>query len=243
MSGKVRQESEDRAIGRVAEGQHGVITRAQLSELGLSRDAIDYRLGLGRLRHMYRGVYALVGPRLLTQHGRWMAAVLACGPGAALSYSGATGLWQIRRGKRLEVTVPRGRKARKGIQIHWVDLPDDEVTIHHGIPVTTVPRTLLDISAVVQHAEFRSALRQAEQLRLTDRLWLGELIKRHPRQPGRARGRPAPPALAQSSVRVSASGPISPTEGQPARPIVRSKSAMKLVTTSRTPASPASASP
>jgi hypothetical protein len=184
MSGKVRQESEDRAIGRVAEGQHGVIARAQLSELGLSRDAIDYRLGLGRLRPIYRGVYAIVGPRLLTQHGRWMAAVLACGPGAALSYRGATALWQIRRGTRLEVTVPRGRKARRGIQLHWADLPDDEVTIHHGIRVTTVPRTLLDISAVVQHAEFRSAMRQAEQLRLTDRLWLGDLIKRYPRKPG-----------------------------------------------------------
>jgi hypothetical protein len=184
MSGKVRQESEDRAIGRVAEGQHGVITRAQLSELGLSGDAIDYRLGLGRLCPMYRGVYAIVGPRLLTQHGRWMAAVLACGPGAALSYRGATALWQIRRGTRLEVTVPRGRKERKGIQLHWADLPDDEVTTHHGIPTTTVPRTLLDIAAVVQHAEFRSAVRQAEQLRLTDRLWLGDLIKRYPRKPG-----------------------------------------------------------
>ncbi len=161
-----------------------MITRAQLSELGLSRDAIDYRLGLGRLRPMYRGVYAIVGPRLLTQHGRWMAAVLACGPGAVLSYLAATALWQIRGGTRLEVTVPRGRKERKGIQLHWADLPDDEVTIHHGIPVTTVPRTLLDISAVVQHAEFRSAMRQAEQLRLTDRLWLGDLTERYPRKPG-----------------------------------------------------------
>ena len=133
---------------------------------------------------MYRGVYAIVGPRLLTQHGRWMAAVLACGPGAALSYLAAAALWQMRRGTRLEVTVPRGRKARKGMQLHWADLPDDEVTIHHGIPVTTVPRTLLDISAVVQHAELRSALRQAEQLRLTDRLWLGDLVERYPRKPG-----------------------------------------------------------
>jgi hypothetical protein len=72
----------------------------------------------------------------------------------------------------------------QGIQLHWASLPDDEVTIHHGIPVTTVPRTLLEISAVVQRHEFRSAMRQAEQLRLTDRLWLGDLTERYPRKPG-----------------------------------------------------------
>jgi very-short-patch-repair endonuclease len=83
------------------------------------------------------------------------------------------------------VTVPRGgRTARKGIRLHHANLPADETTIHHGIPTTTVPRTLLDLSAVVQRDELRGAIRQAEQLRLTDRLWLGDLIGRYPRKPG-----------------------------------------------------------
>jgi uncharacterized protein DUF559 len=60
----------------------------------------------------------------------------------------------------------------------------DETTTHHGILTTTVPRTLLDLSAVVQRDELRSAMRQAEQLRLTDRLWLGDLIERYPRKAG-----------------------------------------------------------
>ena len=68
--------------------------------------------------------------------------------------------------------------------MHWADLPDDEVTVHQGIPITTVPRTLLDLSAVLQRDEWRSALRQAEQLRLTDRLSLGDLVERYPRKPG-----------------------------------------------------------
>ena len=68
--------------------------------------------------------------------------------------------------------------------MHWADLPEDEVTTHLGIPTTTVPRTLLDLSAVVQRDEWRSALRQAEQLRLTDRLRLGDLAERYPRKPG-----------------------------------------------------------
>jgi hypothetical protein len=68
--------------------------------------------------------------------------------------------------------------------MHRACLPDDETTTHHGIPTTTVPRTLLDLSAVVQRDELRSALRQAEQLRLTDPLWLGDLIERYPGKPG-----------------------------------------------------------
>ena len=134
---------------------------------------------------MHRGVYAIVGPRLLTKHGRWLAAVLACGPGAVLSYYAAAALWGIRRGSRMEVTVPRGgRKPRKGIKLHYANLPADEITIHDGIPTTTVPRTLLDLSAVVQRDELRSAFRQAEQLWLTDPLWVGDLIARYPRKPG-----------------------------------------------------------
>jgi len=84
----------------------------------------------------------------------------------------------------IEVAVPRGRRPRPGIHLHWANLPTDETTTHLGIPTTTVPRTLLDLSAVVQRDELRGAMRQAEQLRLTDRLWLGDLMERYPRKPG-----------------------------------------------------------
>jgi very-short-patch-repair endonuclease len=184
MRGKVRHDPADREIKRIADAQHGVISRAQLLELGLGSDAIDHRVRIDRLRRVHRGVYAIVGPRLMTRHGRWMAAVLACGPGAVLSYRAAAALWGIRGGTRVEVTVPRGRKARPGIQLHYANLPADEVTVHHGIPTTTVPRTLLDLSAVVQRDELRSAFRQAEQLGLRDPVWVGQLVERYPRKPG-----------------------------------------------------------
>lgn len=173
----------DRAIGRIAEVQHGVVGRAQLSELGVGRGALANRVKQGRLCPVYRGVYT-VGHRLLTKHGRWLAAVLACGPGAVISHRAAAALWGIRGGTRVELTVPRGRRPRAGIAMHWAALPPDETTVHDGIPTTTVPRTLLDLSAVVQRHELRSAVRRAEQLRLTDPLWLGDLIERYPRRPG-----------------------------------------------------------
>jgi REase_MTES_1575 len=170
-------------MGKLAEAQHGVVARAQLSELGLGAGAIEHRIRLGRLRPIHRGVYT-IGHRLLSQEGRWMAAVLACGPGAVLSHRAAAALWGIRGGTPIEVIVPTAKHRRPGIQIHRVTLPEDEATRHRGIPVTTVPRTLLDLSAVVQGQEARSALRQAEQLQLTDRLSLPDLIARYPRRAG-----------------------------------------------------------
>jgi very-short-patch-repair endonuclease len=188
MRGKEGHSSVDRAIGAIAEAQHGLVTRAQLSELGLGADAINHRLKLGRLRPIHRGVYA-IGHRLLTQNGRWMAAVLACGPGTVLSHHAAAGLWRLRNETRIEVTAPRSRKPRPRIKVHRVDLPDDEKTTRWGIPTTTVPRTLLDLSAVVRQDELRSAMREAETRRLTDRLTLGDLIERYPRRPGIPRAR------------------------------------------------------
>jgi very-short-patch-repair endonuclease len=184
MRGEVRHDPADRAIDALAERQHGVVSRAQLSELGLGRRAIDHRIEVARLYPVHRGVYAVVGRRLLTRHGFWMAAVLACAPRAWVSYRGGAALWGVRGGSRIEVTVPRGRKARPGIQLHWAELPDDEVTVHQGIPTTGIHRTLLDLSAVVQPHELRRAMRQAHQLRLHDRLSLKELVERYPRRPG-----------------------------------------------------------
>jgi very-short-patch-repair endonuclease len=184
MHGKRRHDPVDRAIGRVAKRQHGVISRGQLSELGVGQGALEHRITEGRLHPMHRGVYAVVGRRLMTRRGFWMAAVLACGPGAVLSHLAAAALWGIRGGGRLEVTVPRGRRPRPGIRVHWANLSADEIATYFGIPVTTIARTLFDLSAVVQRDELRSAMRQAEQLRLTDRLGLGALIDRYPRKPG-----------------------------------------------------------
>jgi hypothetical protein len=184
MRAELRHDPADRAIDELAERQHGVVTRSQLSELGLGRRAIAHRVEVSRLYPVHRGVYAVVSRRLLTRHGFWMAAVLACQPQAFLSHRAAAALWGIRGGSRAEVTVPRGRKARPGITLHYANLPADETAVHHGIPVTTISRTLFDLSAVVHRHELRSGFRQAEQLRLTDPLGVGRLIERYPRKPG-----------------------------------------------------------
>jgi very-short-patch-repair endonuclease len=182
MRGKLGSSEVDSMIGGLAERQHGVVSRAQLLELGIGDDAIDRRLKPGRLRQVHRGVYTLEH-RLLTQDGRWMAAVLACGARAVLSHHSAAALWGMRQSSRIEVTTPVMRQ-RPGIKVHRANLPPDERTTHRGIPTTTVPRTLLDLSAAVQRHELRGALREAERRRLTDPLSLHDLVARYPRRPG-----------------------------------------------------------
>jgi hypothetical protein len=84
----------DRAIGALAGRQYGVVSRAQLDALGVSRGAIERRLARRRLLHVHRGVYA-VGHRAPRREARWLAAVLAAGEGAVLSHRSAAALWPL----------------------------------------------------------------------------------------------------------------------------------------------------
>src|ERR687898_470768 len=119
------------SVWALAERQHGVVTRAQLLERGFSPKAIRHRVARGRLHPVFRGVYAVGRPQL-TQHGRWMAAVLACGPNAALSHGAAGALWRLRTQPRgeLEVSVPAAERHRvPGVRVHRrAHLGPDDIT-------------------------------------------------------------------------------------------------------------------
>jgi hypothetical protein len=162
----------DRRIVRLAAAQHGVVSRAQLEAAGVARGAIERRLALGRLHRVHRGVYA-VGHPLLSRAGRWMAAVLACGPGAVLSHQSAAALWGIRPARHVPIEVTcrsrAGRRPRKGIIVHRTRrLAAGEVTRREAIPVTTPARTLLDLAEVVPRRALERAIDEAERLRLFD---------------------------------------------------------------------------
>lgn len=168
----------------MAEPQHGVVARRQILDAGVGRRIVERRLEAGRLHVVQRGVYA-VGHRVLTREGQWMAAVLAAGPQAALSHRSAAALWMLCSSTKLEVTVPSGR-TRPGIMIHRAIVPADELTTERGIPVTTVPRTLLDLAGLVPRHQVERAINEADVRRLHDPLSLADLLDRYPRRRGAA---------------------------------------------------------
>lgn len=171
--------------------QHGVIARGQLRELGLDDDRIDERVRKGALIRVERGVYA-VGHDGLTDRGRWMAGVLACGAGAVLSHRSAASLWSLRRPglPLIDVSVPRhtSRKSRGHLRVHRSRcLPYSDVTRKHAIPVTKPARTLLDLAEVVGRRELERALDEATLLRVCTIVQLRAAVKSHPGRVGGAR--------------------------------------------------------
>ncbi len=170
----------DAEIAAIAERQYGVVARGQLVGLGLGRGGIERRLRAGRLFRLHGGVYA-VGHRVLAQHSRWMAAVLASGADAVLSHRSAAALWGIRSNHRglIDITSPSKTKSHGALRRHQANLPPDETTTHEDVPVTTVPRTILDLAAT-QPQSVEPALRQAEYLRRFDSLSLPDLLNRYP---------------------------------------------------------------
>jgi very-short-patch-repair endonuclease len=179
----------DDVISSLAEGQHGVVGRQQLRAAGIGSEAIKHRIAAGRLHPLHRGVYA-VGHRVVSQKGRWMAATLAAD--GVLSHRSAGALWVIRPwGGRIDVTTPRTRAKRPGLLLHRAVLAPDEITTHHGIPVTTPARTLLDLAGVLQRHQLQQAINEAEILRLDGP---HQLTQRYPTKPGtRALRSLAPP--------------------------------------------------
>jgi hypothetical protein len=176
----------DEGIAAIAERQYGVISYGQLVlDVGLSASTITRRIAAGRLRPLHRGVYA-VGHRALRREAWWMAAVLAAGPGAALSHGSAAAFWAIRNDtrERIDVTVPRHRRSTARLCVHVVVLAPDEFETCDGIRVTTPARTLFDLAAVVTEAQLEAAFNEAEYRRLTSPTSLDALLARHPGRRG-----------------------------------------------------------
>ena len=183
-----QSQAADRGLARLATRQHGVVAMWQLRELGCGRGAVERRVALGRLHRVHRGVYA-VGHRKLDWRGVLMAAVLACGPGAVLSHRSAARLWGIRPDSRgaVDVTIiGTGRRRRPGIDVHSVRaLAPGDITVIDGIPVTTLPKTLLDLAAVAPRDHTARAIQEAERKRIFDRRALERLLQRSPGHRGR----------------------------------------------------------
>lgn len=187
-TGRGVAETSDQALARVAARQHGYVTRQQLLELGMGAGAIQHRVGAGRLVRAHFGVYA-VGHLPTAPIARAGGAVLACGPGAALSHGSAGALWGLVKHWELpfEVTA-RSDRRRRGIDVHRsTGLRRQDVTVQLGIRVTSPARTVLDLAPRLSD---KALIRAVNDLRVAGFLHLSalsELLDRCPRHPGMKR--------------------------------------------------------
>jgi very-short-patch-repair endonuclease len=151
-----------------------------LIDLGLTRHGIAHRLAIGRLHRIARGIYAVGRPEL-TREGRWMAAVLATGPGSAyrteapeamLSHGSAAALWRIGVEKLdlIEVsTRASSPRSRPGVRVHRrPSLRPDAAVVRNGIPVTSPVQTLVDLATRLDGRPLERAINEADKLDLVD---------------------------------------------------------------------------
>lgn len=165
-----------RRVADRATRQGGVVSLDQLREEEVSRNAASKRSRAGSLHRIHRGVYT-VGHRAVSRQTRLRAALLACGDGAVISHGTAAaflGLWD-KAPRLIDVTVPveAGRKIN-GIRCRRCRYPQpEEVEVIHGVAVTTVARTLVDLAGMVglptlKKTVGRAAIHKKLDLQATD---------------------------------------------------------------------------
>jgi hypothetical protein len=149
----------EQKVARIASRAHGVVTRAELLEAGVTRRQIVHRLGTGSLIAVFRGVYR-VGHKAPSLEARYMAAVKAAGEGGMLSGLAAAHLWGLIKGSGPppEVSAPTERRL-KGVKVRVRRLEDR--TVWRGVPVTTVPRTIVDLASLLSLQELAQAFHEA----------------------------------------------------------------------------------
>jgi very-short-patch-repair endonuclease len=121
------------------------VGRGQLMALGFTRREIEGLVKSRRLIRVHQGVYA-VGHEALSDRGRMLAALLAAGPGAALSHRTAAYLWKLipSMPQFTDVTLTdRAPRTRSGLRVHRARTID--TTIHQLLPVATPLQTLAQL--------------------------------------------------------------------------------------------------
>jgi very-short-patch-repair endonuclease len=175
----------EQKLARIAGRQYGLVTHAQLRAAGVSSRDVVRRAHKGSLIPEYRGIYR-VGHRAPSVEATYLAAVLACGKGALLSGRAAAHLFGLVRGPAPppEVTTPTERRI-KGISTRRSRHIDPrDATTFHGIPVTTVPRTLVDLAAVLTSEQLARACHEAGVRYHTTPKHVEAVLARQPNAPG-----------------------------------------------------------
>ena len=138
----------DEELARLASRSHGVVTRRQLLDTGVTATEIRVRIRRGTLLVEHPGVYR-VGHRAPSVEARYLAAVWACGDGALLCGRAAAWLLGLMGGDvapPAEVVTPTERRVEG---VRTVRSRSLDGFVWRGVPVTSVARTMVDVASVL----------------------------------------------------------------------------------------------
>ena len=151
-----------RAVAGLATTHRGYVSVAQLRESGVSRDAERWAIREGRL-FIRPGKIYLVGHQYTAPDSRFVAALVAVGPGSTVSHRPAAAIWGLMRWTGdIDVTASIRSRGPRGVVVHHGSLNQRyEVTHRHGFAVTTLRRTIVDLAAVLDEPRLAAVINEA----------------------------------------------------------------------------------
>lgn len=171
----------------IAENQAGYFTANQARDVGFSWERLASNAKKGLFLRVARGVYRLArfpGSAYEDLFVAW----LRTGRNAVISHESALSVYELTDvlPSEIHVIVPRtASRRRKGIRQHTNQLDPDEIGYREGLPMTTVPRTIADVSiSGLAEEQVQQAIRESLQQGLTSQ---DELLSHADRRGGRAR--------------------------------------------------------
>ena len=172
MSDTKMDSPDHRALYLVAEQQAGYFATAQARQAGFSHSLLSYHVGKGRFVRVKPHVYRLA-QFPASPHEDLYVAWLEAGAEAVISHDSALALYDLSDllPGQVHVTIRRtGSRRRPGIRLHTKQLSQQEVSRYAGLPITTVERTLMDVTAAgLADEQVQAAIREAVRRGLVTR--------------------------------------------------------------------------
>lgn len=174
------------SLGRWLRQCHGVITTGEARRMGITDDMLADLVAKGRLRRVYRGVYAETTMRASPALTASAAALAAAGRGSALSHRSAAWAWGLlpRAPAKVDLLVPLGARSRlPGVTLHRTSVPFAVRTRDH-LRVTDPVHTLICVAATTP-AQLATVVDRALADRLVHISHLEDATLRRPGHPQR----------------------------------------------------------
>jgi very-short-patch-repair endonuclease len=166
----------EKEIDRLGRSRHGIFSLDELLAMGLTHDAIWRRVQSGRLIRLYEGVFRAPGTPDTWEQRLWAAFAWAK---ADCLFSHRSGLLLHRiagaTDRVVEMTITRkSTSPDPNMILHYSSRdPVNYSRVRQSLPVTSVPRTMLDVASVLRPWHLELAVDDALRQRSTSvpELW------------------------------------------------------------------------